>query len=114
MEAAALSEPASGPYAQGQVLISDPSPLTGERELTVVVSSDIYNRAGAPTVVVAEVETGTRFRATSYATETDYGVVLADRVQWLPTSMAGERFGIVTEEQRRRIADQVVAVTRGH
>ena len=109
-----MSSVSPAPYAQGQVLISDPSPLTGERELVVVVSPDIYNRAGAPTVVVAEVETGTRFRATSYATETDFGVVLADRVQWIPTTMAGERFGIVTDEQRQRIADQVVAVIRGH
>ena len=108
-----MSEAAYGPYAQGQVLISDPSPLTDERELVVVVSSDMYNRAGAPTVMVAEIETGTRFRATSYATETAYGVVLADRVQWLPTTMAGERFGIVTDEQRQRIADQVIAVIRG-
>lgn len=65
---------------QGDVLISNPSPLTGERELSTVVSADIYNAASDPTVLVAEIETGTRYRATAYATETDYGVALADRV----------------------------------
>lgn len=37
-----------------------------------------------------EIETGTRYRATAYATETDYGVVLADRVMWLPVDMLGD------------------------
>jgi hypothetical protein len=40
--------------------------------------------------LVAEIETGTRYRATAYATETDYGVVLADRVMWLPVDMLGD------------------------
>ncbi|HEY1971201.1 MAG TPA: hypothetical protein VGH89_24815 [Pseudonocardia sp.] len=39
--------------AQGEVRISDPSPLTGERELYVVVSADFYNAAGGRTVLVA-------------------------------------------------------------
>lgn len=44
-----LSESAA-PH-QGDVLISNPSPLTGEREL----SADPYNAAGGPTVLVAEI-----------------------------------------------------------
>jgi len=44
-------------------------------------------------VLIAEIETGTRCRASAYATETDYGVVLADRVVWLPVDMPGEPFG---------------------
>lgn len=99
--------------AQGEVLISDPSPLTGERELYVVVSADIYNQAGGQTVLVAEIETGTRYRATAYATETDYGVVLADRVVWLPVDLLGEHFGALTVQQRTRVVDQIVAVLRG-
>lgn len=99
---------------QGDVLISNPSPLTGERELYTVVSADIYNAAHGPTVLVAEIETGTRYRATAYATETDYGVVLADRVVWLPVDMLGEQFGRLTDAQRDRIVDQTVAVLRGH
>lgn len=99
--------------AQGDVLISDPSPLTGERELYVVVSADIYNRAGGRTVLVAEIETGTRYRATDYATETDYGVVLADRIVWLPVGMLGAPFGALSGAQRTRVVDQIVAVLRG-
>lgn len=98
---------------QGDVLISNPSPLTGERELYVVVSADPYNAAGGPTVLVAEIETGTRYRASAYATETDYGVVLADRVVWLPVDMLGEEFGRLTDGQRDRVAEQIVAVVRG-
>jgi len=100
--------------SQGDVLISNPSPLTGERELSTVVSADAYNTAGGPTVLVAEIETGTRYRATAFATETDYGVVLADRVVWLPVDMLGERFGRLTEAQRNRVVDQIIAVLRGH
>jgi mRNA-degrading endonuclease toxin of MazEF toxin-antitoxin module len=100
--------------SQGDVLISNPSPLTGERELSTVVSADVYNTAGGPTVLVAEIETGTRYRATAFATETDYGVVLADRVVWLPVDMLGERFGRLTEAQRNRVVDQIIAVLRGH
>lgn len=99
---------------QGDVLISSPSPLTGERELCTVVSADVYNAAGGPTVLVAEIETGTRYRATAYATETDYGVVLADRVVWLPVDLLGEQFGRLTDAQRDRVVDQIVAVLRGH
>ncbi|MGH3907443.1 MAG: hypothetical protein ACRDTE_25195 [Pseudonocardiaceae bacterium] len=85
---------------QGDVLISNPSPLTGERELYTVVSADIYNAAGGPTVLVAEIETGTRYRATAYATETDYGVVLADRVVWLPVDMLGEQDSAIGSSTR--------------
>ncbi len=78
-----------------------------------MVSADVYNAAGGPTVLVAEIETGTRYRATAYATETDYGVVLADRVVWLPVGMLGEQFGRLTDAQRNRVVDQIVAVLRG-
>jgi hypothetical protein len=74
--------PARATPSQGDVLISNPSPLTGERELSAVVSADIYNAVGGPTVLVAEIETGTRYRATAYATETDYGVVAAWWLRW--------------------------------
>lgn len=100
--------------SQGDVLISDPSPLTGERELHTVVSADIYNAAGGNTVLVAEIETGTRYRATAYATETDYGVVLADRVVWMPIDMLGEHFARLTTGQRDQVVNQIVAVLRGH
>lgn len=99
---------------QGDVLISNPSPLTGERELYTVVSADIYNAAGRPTVLVAEIETGTRYRATAHATETDYGVVLADRLVWLPVDMLGEQCGRLADAQRDRVVDQIVAVVRGY
>jgi mRNA-degrading endonuclease toxin of MazEF toxin-antitoxin module len=100
--------------SQGDVLISNPSPLTGERELYTVVSADVYNAAGGPTVLIAEIETGTRYRASAYATETDYGVVLADRVVWLPVDMLGEPFGRLTDTQRDRVVNQIIAVLRGH
>jgi mRNA-degrading endonuclease toxin of MazEF toxin-antitoxin module len=89
-------------------------PLTGERELYIVVSADIYSTAGAPTVLVAEIETGTRYRASAYVTETDYGVVLADRVIWRPVDMLGEHFGPLTDAQRTRVINQIVVVLRGH
>ena len=105
-----MTDPGRAPVRQGEVLISNPSPLTGERELYTVVSADVYNAAGGPTVLVAEIETGTRYRATAYATETDYGVVLADRVLWLPVDMLGEQFGRLTDIQRDRVIGQIVAV----
>ncbi|MGH3916137.1 MAG: hypothetical protein ACRDTC_22425 [Pseudonocardiaceae bacterium] len=98
---------------QGDVLISNPSPLTGERELYVIVSADVYNTAGGPTALIAEIETGTRYRASAYATETDYGVVLADRVLWLPVGMLGEHFGRLSEQQRERVVGQIIAVLTG-
>ncbi len=98
---------------QGDVLISNPSPLTGERELYPVVSADVYNAAGESTVLIGEIETGTRYRASAYATETDYGVVLADRVVWLPIDMLGEQLGRLTDAQCNRVVDQIVAVLRG-
>lgn len=109
-----MTTPDHATPSQGDVLIFNPSPLTGERELSTVVSADIYNAAGGPTVLVAEIETGTRYRATAYATETDYGVVLADRVVWMPIDMLGEHFGRLTDAQRDRVIDQIVAVLRGH
>lgn len=108
-----MTAPGHTTPSQGDVLISNPSPLTGERELSLVVSADIYNAAGGPTVLTAEIETGTRYRATAYATETDYGVVLADRVVWIPVDMLGEHFGRLTDAQRDRVVDQIVAVLRG-
>lgn len=95
------------------MLISDPSPLTGERELYTVVSADFYNAAGGRTVLVAEIETGTRYRATAFATETDYGVVLADRVVWLPVDMLGQPFGRLTSAQRDQVIGQIVTILRG-
>jgi mRNA-degrading endonuclease toxin of MazEF toxin-antitoxin module len=100
--------------AQGDVLISDPSPLTGERELYVVVSPDFYNAAGGRTVLVAEIETGTRYRASAFATETDFGVVLADRVVWLPVDLLGQPFGRLTPAQRDQVVGQIVTLLRGH
>jgi hypothetical protein len=58
-------------------------------------------------------QTVTRYRATAYATETDYGVVLADRVVWLPIDMLGEHFGRLTDAQRDRVVNQIVAVLKG-
>lgn len=107
-----MSGPAPWP-AQGDVLISDPSPLTGERELYTVVSADFYNAAGGRTILVAEIETGTRYRATAFATETDYGVVLADRVVWLPVDMLGQPFGRLTTGQRDQVIGQIVTLLQG-
>lgn len=107
-----MSAPRAWP-AQGDVLISDPSPLTGERELYVVVSADYYNTAGGRTVLVAEIETGTRYRASAFATETDYGVVLADRIVWLPVDMLGEFFGRLDPAQREQVVTQIVSILRG-
>jgi mRNA-degrading endonuclease toxin of MazEF toxin-antitoxin module len=107
-----VSGPGTWP-AQGDVLISDPSPLTGERELYVVVSADYYNAAGGRTVLIAEIETGTRYRASAFATETDYGVVLADRLLWLPVDMLGKYFGRLEFAQREQVIDQIVSVLRG-
>ena|SRR5947209_13832720 len=114
MDDRTLTAPGQATPRQGDVLISDPSALTGERELHTVVSSDMYNAASGPTVLIAEIETGTRYRATAYATETDYGVVLADRVVWMPVGMLGEPFGRLTDAQRDRVTDQIVAALRGH
>lgn len=106
----AMTGPGHATPSQGDVLISNPSPLTGEHELSTVVSADVYNSAGGPTVLVAEIKTGTRYRAT----ETDYGVVLADRVVRMPLDMLGEYFGRLTDAQRNRVIDQIVVVLRGH
>lgn len=65
-----MTEPGRSPLPprQGDVLISNPSPLTGERELYTVVSVD----------------------------------------------MLGEYFGQLTDAQRTRVINQIVAVLRGH
>ncbi|MGH3713962.1 MAG: type II toxin-antitoxin system PemK/MazF family toxin [Micromonosporaceae bacterium] len=100
---------------QGEVYVSDPSPLTGERELYVVASCDEYNEVGGPTVLVAEVETGTRYRATPFGTavETSYGVVLTDRLRWLPVEFVGERFGQLDTVQVTAVVDGSSRVIRG-
>jgi mRNA-degrading endonuclease toxin of MazEF toxin-antitoxin module len=98
---------------QGSVYISEKSPLTGERELYAVVSADTYNAANGPSVLVAEIETGTRYRATAYAIESDYGVVLADRVVWLPLDMLGEYFGSLSEAQRVLLVGGLVSIISG-
>ncbi|MFI9403559.1 type II toxin-antitoxin system PemK/MazF family toxin [Nocardia sp. NPDC052316] len=100
---------------QGDVYLSDPSPLTGERELYLIISSDEYNEAAGPTVVVAEIETGTRYRATPFGTavETPFGVALADRLQWLPRTHVGERFDQLDPELTRRAVDASCRVLRG-
>lgn len=100
---------------QGDVYVSDLSPLTGERELYVVVSCNPYNEAGGPTVVVAEIETGTRYRATPFGTavETPFGVVLADRLRWLPVDYAGERFDRLDDELIEHVIEGACRVLRG-
>ncbi|MEQ7125997.1 hypothetical protein ABN034_15900 [Actinopolymorpha sp. B11F2] len=108
-----MTGPESEHPRQGSVYISDKSPLTGERELYAVVSADTYNAAAGPTVLVAEIETGTRYRATAYAIETDYGVVLADRVVWLPLEMLGEYFGSLTPAQCAHMVGGLVSIVRG-
>ncbi|NNH74548.1 hypothetical protein HLB23_32660 [Nocardia uniformis] len=100
---------------QGDIYISDPSPLTDERELYLIVSSDAYNDAGGPTVVVVEIETGTRYRATPFGTavETPFGVALADRLLWLPRTHVGERFDGLDPDLTRRVVDASCRVLRG-
>lgn len=58
-----------------------------------MISADIYNTAGGPTALLAEMETGTRYRASAYATETDYGVVLG--------CGAGRSGGLATRRRAR-------------
>jgi mRNA-degrading endonuclease toxin of MazEF toxin-antitoxin module len=94
---------------QGDVYISRPSPLTGERELRVVVTNNAYNDGFSPTRLVAEIETGTRFRPTGFGTETDFGVVLADRLTFYPVDMLGEPFGRLTVLQMHAVLDQIAA-----
>ncbi|MBG6136233.1 type II toxin-antitoxin system PemK/MazF family toxin [Longispora fulva] len=95
--------------------MSDPSPLTGERELYVVASSDLYNEAGGPTVLVAEIEVGTRLRATPLKTaiETPWGVVLCDRLTWLPVEYAGEHFGQLAPDEITDLIEGSCRVIRG-
>lgn len=96
---------------QGEVYTSSPSPITGERELRVVVSADVYNdRPGCISVLVAEIETGTRLRATQHGILTEFGVVLADRIIWFPVDMVGERFGTITTDQLRTVVDAACLV----
>ncbi len=99
---------------QGDVYISDVSVLTGERELRVVLSCDLYNRnPGCLTVLVAEIETGTRLRSTQHGVETDYGLILADRIVWKPVDALGEAFGRITDEQRRTLIGASCSVIQG-
>ncbi|MGH3922446.1 MAG: type II toxin-antitoxin system PemK/MazF family toxin, partial [Pseudonocardiaceae bacterium] len=99
---------------QGEVYLSTPSPSTGDRELRVIVSSDAYNtRPGCVSVLVAEIETGTRLRPTQHGILTDYGVVLADRIIWFPLEMVGERFGQISNEERNAVVDATCLVIRG-
>ncbi|MEU7141218.1 type II toxin-antitoxin system PemK/MazF family toxin [Nocardia sp. NPDC046473] len=100
---------------QGDVYRSDLSPPTGERALYLVISSDEYNEAAGPTVVVVEIETGTRYRATSFGTavETPFGVALADRLLWLPRTQVGERFDRLDAELTWRVVDASRRVLRG-
>jgi hypothetical protein len=99
---------------QGEVYLSPPSPITGERELRVVLSADDYNdRPDCVSVLVAEIETGTRLRATQHGILTDFGLVLADRVIWFPPAMVGEPFGEIAEEQRGAVVDAACLVIRG-
>ncbi|MGH3897412.1 MAG: hypothetical protein ACRDTA_04000 [Pseudonocardiaceae bacterium] len=99
---------------QGEVYLSTPSPITGERELRVIVSSDAYNtRPGCVSVLVAEIETGTRLRPTQHGILTDYGVVLADRIVWFPLDMVGERFGQISNGERSAVVEAACLVIRG-
>ncbi|MBH0780278.1 type II toxin-antitoxin system PemK/MazF family toxin [Nocardia bovistercoris] len=100
---------------QGDVYISEPSALTGARDLYLVVSSDEYNNAEGPTVVVVEIETGTRFRATPFGTavETPFGVALADRLLWLPRVLVGQRFDVLDPDLTRQVVDAGCRVLRG-
>ncbi|MGH3811725.1 MAG: hypothetical protein ACRDUV_04605 [Pseudonocardiaceae bacterium] len=99
---------------QGEVYLSTLSPITGERELRVIVSSDTYNtRPGCVSVLVAEIETGTRLRATQHGILTDYGVVLADRIVWFPLEMVGEQFGQISNEERSAMVEAACLVIRG-
>lgn len=99
---------------QGEVYLSGPSVITQERELRVVISNDELNqRPDCVSVLVAEIETGTRLRATRHAVATDFGVVLADRIVWFPPEMVGEHFGEITDTQRRAVVDAACLVIRG-
>lgn len=99
---------------QGEVYLSASSPITSERELRVVISADAYNsRPSCVSVLVAEIETGTRLRATQHGILTDFGVVLADRILWFPPEMVGELFGMITDEQLRSVVDAACLVLRG-
>ncbi len=99
---------------QGDVYITDVSALTGERELRVVLSCDLYNRnPGCLTVLVAEIETGTRLRATQHGIETDYGLILAERIVWEPVDALGQPFGQITPEQRHALIEASCLVIQG-
>lgn len=49
-------------------------------------------------------------QGTVHVSETAYGVVLADRVQWLPVDLLGEQFGSLSPTQRDQVTAQVIAV----
>lgn len=88
---------------QGSVYALPPSPLTDERELRLIISSNMYNAAGTGLVVCAEIELGTRWRDSPLAVETDYGLVLIDRLVWHPISSLGEFLGNSTSDQLRHV-----------
>jgi hypothetical protein len=64
-------------------------------------------------VLVAEIETGTRLRPTQHGILTDYGVVLADRILWFPLEMVGEHFGQISNEERTAVVESACLVIRG-
>lgn len=99
---------------QGEVYITEPSPITGQHELRVILSNDDYNAdPNCVSVLIAEIETGSRLRATRHGIETEYGLVLADRIVWEPPSMVGEQFGRITDAQRQALVDAACLVIRG-
>jgi hypothetical protein len=99
---------------QGEVYITEPSPITGERELRVILSNDDYNAdPNCVSVLIAEIETGSRLRATRHGIETEYGLVLADRIVWEPPSMVGERFGQITDSERHAVVEAACLAIRG-
>ncbi|MFC9435622.1 hypothetical protein [Nocardia sp. NPDC057030] len=81
----------------------------------MVVSCGEYNGTAGPTVVVVEVETGTRYRATAFGTavETPFGVALADPLLWLPRTYRGEHFDRLDRELTWRVVDASWRVLRG-
>ena len=74
----------------------------------------MYNDAGTPTVIIAEIEVGTRYRDTALALPTDFGRVLLDRLVWVPRSQLGEHIGHLTPDQTSRAVDLVCALIRNN
>ena len=99
---------------QGDVYATPESPLTSEREVYVVLSGDMYNDAGTPTVIIAEIALGNRYRDSALALPTEYGLVLLDRLVWIPRSALGDRVGRLTRDQTARAVDLVCALMRNN